>query len=49
MKSIGYNAVSIALILLAGFLAYNNIQGWGWCVIGGLLTYVNPKSNNDDE
>lgn len=44
MRFVNNNTVALGLVLLAGFLAYNKIQGWGWVVFGAILvTSTNKK------
>jgi len=38
MKYIFINSLPISLFILAGFLAYNNLPYWGWCIVAGVLT-----------
>lgn len=38
MKQVWNNIIPILLILLGGFLAYLDRDGWGWCVFAALLT-----------
>lgn len=49
MRFVYYNIVALALILLAGFLAYNKIDGWGWVVFGALLVTAVPDGSNNSK
>ena len=40
-------SVSIILGIAAFILAINNIHGWGWFLLGSLLTFVYPKSKKE--
>ena len=33
------NLTSVAFVVGATYLALNNIEGWGWFVLGALMTY----------
>ena len=46
MKIIGYNIVPICLLILAGFLAYNKLDYWGWCIVGAMFLAVVPSTKN---
>ena len=38
MDEIKENIVPILLLILGGFLAYMQMEGWGWCVFGAIIT-----------
>jgi hypothetical protein len=40
MKMIYYNALSICFLILAGFLAYFDKDGYGWCIFGAIVCGV---------
>ena len=47
MKFIGYNFVSILLIILAGYMVYADKPNWGWVIFAALLVAVMPASKSD--
>ena len=47
MRFIGYNFVSILLIILAGYMVYADKPNWGWVIFAALLVAVMPASKND--
>lgn len=44
MKYVNNNIVSICFLVLAGFLAYLNKDGFGWCIFGALITFKTTKT-----
>lgn len=47
MRLLAYNVVPVCLIALGAWLAYLETGGWGWCIIGAVLTSVYPSSNTE--
>ena len=45
MRFVNNNTVALGLVLLAGFLVYNKIQGWGWVVFGAILVTSTYKKD----
>jgi len=39
MKLLKLNIVPVAFLILAGFLAYFDKSGSGWCIFGAIITY----------
>jgi hypothetical protein len=48
MKLIYHNALSICFLILAGFLAYHNKDGWGWCVFGAIVNGVSIRTKRGE-
>ena len=44
MRYIAYNIVAVCFLILAGFLAYWDRDGWGWVVFAALLCYTAPPN-----
>lgn len=49
MFSFKYNMVPILLVLLAGFMVYDNRPNYGWVIVAALLITVVPSSHNTDD
>jgi hypothetical protein len=46
---LGWNFLPIICVVAAIILAYNGLSGWGWFLFVGLLTFVAPKSEEEDK
>ncbi len=44
-----YNVFSILCAIVAGSLAYNNKDGWGWFLFVALICFVIPDGSDDEE
>lgn len=49
MRFIGYNIVSICLLILAAFLIYMKTDGWGWCIFGAIMLAVDVRELNEKD
>lgn len=47
MRFIGYNFVSILLVLLTSYMVYADKESWGWVLFAALLTVVMPSSDKN--
>lgn len=43
MKQLTNNIVPICFIALAAYFVYLGIEGWGWCIFGGIMTCTVEK------
>ena len=48
VKWLIWNFVAVVLAVGSVFLAYNQIQGWGWFLLSSLLTVVVPSSSKKE-
>jgi hypothetical protein len=48
MRYLFYNAVPLALIVAAVYMAANHIEGWGWCIFGAIILTVAPVGKDDN-
>lgn len=48
MRFIAYNIVAIMLVLLTGFMIYNDKPSWGWVLFAALLVTVFPGNNKSE-
>lgn len=46
LATIAANAVSLACVVIAGYLALNGKTGWGWFLIVGLLCTGSVKMSD---
>jgi len=49
MQFIGYNFVSILLIILSAYMVYADKPNYGWVIFCALLTTVMPSSNKKND
>ncbi len=49
MKFIGYNFISVLLIILAGYMVYTDKSNWGWVIFAALLCASVPKYKKNDK
>lgn len=42
-----FNLVALCLVGTASYMAIHDMKGWGWFLIGGMLTTVTSVKQND--
>lgn len=47
MRFIGYNFVSILLVLLAGYMIYADKPNWGWVIFAAMMFTVTPSNEKN--
>ena len=49
MKWIAFNIISLAFIILAGWIIYLNREGWGWCIFGAIISQRTIEYKNNKQ